>query len=216
MKPKLKYILGFTIIELLVVLSIMGIVLTLFLVNLAGLRGARNTKLAQNKLVTDIRKIQSNTLSSRDVLPGTPSQIYVLKLDLANPRQYQIQVIYDINTSPKLMTVETVYFPPGVRFSVSQPIVIDRPEFLSDRQPQNCALIAYKAPFAKSIMTDGCSVGNPVFNSDSYQSLKNFVTNTEASLSSTDSVMTIKITDESGQNTRTVIVNGISGLVSFQ
>ena len=64
---KTKYQLGFTLIELLVVISIMGILATLMIVNFAGQRVSRSLLLAKNETVTNIRKVQSYTLSSKNI-----------------------------------------------------------------------------------------------------------------------------------------------------
>jgi prepilin-type N-terminal cleavage/methylation domain-containing protein len=208
---------GFTIIELLVVISIMGILSGLMIVNFAGLRGARNLKIAQNQLVTGLRKIQSYTLSSRNISSNVPAQFYLIKFDRNNPRQYIIQAIYNVTTAPKLIDIETVKLPDGIKLAVTDPIEIDRQPLgpsINDQKPSTCALVAFRAPFAKVIMNDGCSYAN--FINDDYTKIKDFVANNDSITASSDSVMTIKLYEEQKGTVRTVTVNGISGLIGFQ
>ena len=125
---------GFTLIELIVVVAILGIVLGLVTVNIAGQRNARNLNIAQNELISNIRKIQSYTLSARNVFGNQPASYYVMKFDLANPTQYTIQSMYDVTVSPKIRDIETINLPKGITFSGINPIQIkDR----KDPNPQN-------------------------------------------------------------------------------
>ena len=80
---------GFTLTELLVVLAIMGVFFGLILANYAGMRGKRDIKIAQNELTTNIRKVQSYALSSRDTSVG-PVKLYVLKFVTTTQSQYLI------------------------------------------------------------------------------------------------------------------------------
>src|SRR5438105_10754499 len=105
---------GFTLIELLVVIFIMGLLAGLLTLNLAGQRVARNIQIAQNQLVSNIRKIQGYTLSSRNVSQNQPAEYYVMKFDLANPYQYTIQAIYNVGSSPTLANVEVIKFPTDI------------------------------------------------------------------------------------------------------
>ncbi len=57
---------GFTLIELMVVIAILGVMATLVVVNFNRLRAQRSVILAENEMVTQIRKVQSYALSGRD------------------------------------------------------------------------------------------------------------------------------------------------------
>jgi prepilin-type N-terminal cleavage/methylation domain-containing protein len=120
---------GFTVVELMVVLVIFATITGIVLANYAGLRTARNLKIAQNELVTNLRKISSYTLSSRAINGSQAVQFYLLKLDTQAPGKYTIEAIYDVTTSPKLAAeIETIYLPQGIQFSSIAPFVIDRPD----------------------------------------------------------------------------------------
>lgn len=217
---------GFTIMELLVVLLIMGTLFSFVLVNIGGKKGVRNLKLAQSQLVSDIRKIQSYTLSSRSIPGGQPTQYYLLKFDMRYPDRYFIQAIFDKDTAPggngKLITVETIPLPQGVKFDLSSvPWVVNRP----DNPPPNislnsteCGLLAFKAPFAKTYMAKGCSP-NPatepyvILGTDDYSQIVNF--NGEDNTSSKNSTLVITLREGQTNQTRTITVQASNGLVTF-
>ncbi len=217
LKPNLIFNAGFTLIELLVVIAIMGILAGFMVLNIAGQRGPRNLKIAQSQQVTNIRKIQSYTLSSRNLSANIPAAFYVIKFDRSKPRQYIIQAMYDITSAPKLTDIETINFPENVSLADVNPIEIDREPTGSsgnDQKPALCALAAFKLPYAKIINNDGCTFSN--FNNDDYAKIKNFVTNNDTITVSADSIMTIKLYEKQSSLTKTVTINGISGLISFQ
>lgn len=221
---------GFTIMELLVVLLIMGTLFSVVLLNIGGKKGVRNLKLAQNQLVSDIRKIQSYTLSSRNVPGGQPTQYYLIKFDMRYSDRYFIQAIYDKDTAPggngRLITIETVPFPQGIRFDIgaiapSYPITITRPinpppniNFTST----DCGLLAFKSPFAKTYMSIGCTVNSTpepyvIQSSDDYSQVVNF--NGEDNTSSKASTMTITLKENQSNQKRTVTIQATNGLVTF-
>lgn len=104
---------GFTLIELLVVLSMMTLLMTAIVINFNVTRAARSAVLAQNETITNIRKAQSDMLSSRDVpVSGAgPAKFYVVRFE-ANKTQYKIQAI---DNSYQLYDIETVTLPGEVK-----------------------------------------------------------------------------------------------------
>src|SRR5580693_7158971 len=84
---------GFTLIEMLVVISIMGLLAAMFIANFVAFRGPRDMQIATNQLVTNLREIQSYTLSSRNSpATGKPVIYYMMELNAAGT-SYQIQSI---------------------------------------------------------------------------------------------------------------------------
>jgi len=241
---------GFTLIELMTVVVIMAILLTAIVINLAGQRESRDIRLAENLLVSNIRMIQSNTLSARTLPNGQSPQFYAIKFDLSKPTQYTIEAIYNVSSSPRLLDIQTVQLPNNIQFaSVNPPvfpIMIDRyasqdayPDqgtgglphdgYLQPVGANACALLAFAAPFGKVIFNGGCSPVSPasmpyaIQSADDYQKIINFSGNTACDISgapaacsaSTDSIMTITLTNAGNTLSKTITVNAVTGSVSF-
>ena len=194
--------------------------------------------IAENQLVSNLRQAQSSTLSARDLSPGQSVGYYLLKFDLSKPNQYVIEAIYNASTAPQLQDVQTITLPAGIVIAstslVAYPITIARPSLVGDFSPtQNisgCALIAFSAPYGKVLLNNSCNIPNPPAvdtvnpnNNDDYGKIMDFVSNTACSDSnnpvgcnvSTDSTISITLTDTNHTVTKTVSVNGITGTVSF-
>jgi prepilin-type N-terminal cleavage/methylation domain-containing protein len=110
---------GFTLIELIVTISIMALILSLTLANLNGTEQARNTSIAQNILISDLHKIQTFSLNSANDtvgVPVSPSSSWSIHVNSTSPSSYDLQV-----TSNAVVPVTTVYsttnFPKGVTMS---------------------------------------------------------------------------------------------------
>ncbi len=217
---------GFTITELMVVVAIMGLLAGAMVLNLNGQRASRDLKIAQSQLVTNIRKIQSYTLSSRITPTGQAVQYYVMKFDPAQPNQYSVQAMYNISSSPQYLThIETIYLPLNIRLAASQPIVVLRQNDPLTQVPAGCALAVFSVPFARTFFNDGCSPGSLASDpyglqpGDDYKKIVDFVSNVGCSVdpvactASVDSKMTITLTDSIGNLTRKVLINGITGSV---
>lgn len=235
---------GFTLIELMAVVVIMGIMLSVIVINLTGQRETRDIKIAENLLVSNIRMAQSYTLSARALPNGQEAQFYAIKFDLSKPTQYTIEAIYNVNSSSQLQDIQTVQLPNNIQFAAVNPpvypISIDRSPS-SDSYPagpspylqtvgnNGCALIAFAAPFGKVIFNGGCSPANPsgmpyaIQSADDYQKIIDFrnniacdsTGNPAACTASTDSIMSITLTNSSRTISKTITVNAITGTVSF-
>jgi prepilin-type N-terminal cleavage/methylation domain-containing protein len=244
MMPNIKYKLsnsnkGFTLIELMTVIVIMVILASAMIINLAGQRAGRDVRIAQNQLVSYIRQAQSYTLSARTLPGGQLVQYYVLKFDLSKPTQYTLEAIYNVSTSPQLTDIQTINLPSNIQIATitpaTYPITIDRSpandtfytssgSTLSQPIAANgCALIAFAAPFGKVIFNGSCNQAGWDANNDDYEKIINFQTNIPcASLNnpptcsaSTDSIMTITLTNSGKTVSKTVTVNAVTGTVTF-
>lgn len=217
---------GFTLIELIVVLAIMGIMAGVFVLNINQKRAERDIKIAQNQLVTNIRKIQSYTLSSRAAPSGQNVQYYLMKFDFSKPTQYEVQVMYNVKSSPQyLLRTETISLPAGIRLAAASPGVITRQNDPLTQTPAACALVAFALPFAKTLLNDGCTPATPsgypygITSTDDYKKVIDFVNNVDCSVDptscsvSSDSKITITLTDTSGSINKKVLLNGITGMV---
>ena len=229
---------GFTLIELMVVIAVMAILASVLVLNLAGQRAKRDVQISENELVSNIRQIQSSILSAKTLSSGQSVQFYMLKFNLQKPGQYTIQAAYNVSSSPRLADVQTIILPPDVviasRTPGSYPITIDRSATLDTvntsgpnqyLQTPTCGLLAFAAPFAKVLMDSGCAIAGPpnIASGDDYYYLINFQTNLPCQASnnpvgcnvSTDSNMSITLTDTGHTYSKTVTINGITGAVSF-
>ncbi len=209
---------GFTIIELLVVISIMAVMLLLFTVNLPGQRVDRNLNIAQNELVTNLRKAQSYTLSARQLPNGQYGEFFLLKFDgaTAQSRQvYTLQAIYNASatpTPPGLVSVESYTLPPGVQVSSTPVTITMEDSTVPHVQAAGCSLLGFSAPFAQVYFNAGC-VSNNFQSGDDYANILNYVVNTSGYNTTTDSYAVITLADSSGLNIRQVMVRGVSGII---
>ncbi len=201
---------GFTVIELLVVLSIMMLMVGVFIIDFYRQRNTRDIKIAQNELVTNLRKVQSSALFSTDVGSNNASQYQIVKFSSASPGEYVLQGIADATVAPQLFNLGTVKFPKGVEItakSLTGPIW--SLPVLSD-----CTLLAFKSPYGKVYMNNGCAVTTPAFQvGDSYKKLLDHVSNNPSQSVSTDADLVIQLSKTGSLLTKYVIVKGITGLI---
>ena len=220
---------GFTLIELLVVLSIMVLLTAVFTVNLSAQRQARDMKIAQNQLISNLRKTQSYTLSARALPSGSAGQYYVLRFDLASPTLYTILGISNSSGAQTVENVETITLPSTVKLSALSVSRSLNP--VSQTIWTNCAAAAFVAPYAKVIFNDGCTPKNTSSNplilgvSDDYTKIVNFLTNVPCDgnngnppsptycTASTDSKMVVTLSSNDNSISSRVLINGITGVI---
>ncbi len=202
---------AFTVIELMVVVTIMMLMLSAMILNLNAGRSARNLTIAENLLVSNLRKIQSYTLSGRNLSSGQAADFYILRVDSLYPTQYKIQAIYNSTVSPKVADVETVSLPAGISFS-GKP-VINRPDS-NTPVTADCALLAYKLPFGRILMNDSCVQDAFFPTNDDYIKLVNFVSNTTNYSVSSDGSMTLTLINDKG-SIKTVKIFATTGRIDF-
>lgn len=185
---------GFTIIELLVVLAIMGLFMGAILVNFAGNRGARNLRLSTNELVTNLRKVQSYVLSSRDSSVG-PVKYYVLQFNTEQSRNYYVQAIQNDLTFTN--PIETVELLPDIRIAS---IEVQQPYGSSASNP-TCVQVGFALPFNIAYVDQNCSLDLSVRDPATLSNLD-------------DSLVIITLQDPQSGNTKTVTINGVSGVIT--
>jgi prepilin-type N-terminal cleavage/methylation domain-containing protein len=192
---------GFTLVEMLVVLFILGMVTTLFIANYNALRGPRSLKIAQNQLVTNIRKIQSYTLSARNSPNGNPARMYVIKLNgaIGNSTSYVLQVI-DNQSTPVVTDIETVTFPGGISVDTTTPITLVSAEGGASQNP-NCLQIGFSLPFGKIYADATCTIETKIGSPAYLDTIDNYV-------------VTLRIIDAASGMTKSVIINGVTGSIS--
>ncbi len=208
---------GFTIIELLVVLSIMGLMGTMLIVNFNSTRNRRNLTLTSNELVTNIRKTQSYALSARDVSPNIPAKYYVLQFELAaDPSHYKILAV-DNNYTATPTLVETVSLPSDVIFDVENSSLV-QPITGGNTTNPTCLQILFGLPFGRIYMfgsqTKSCD--NSFIQTTKNPSAMAELTNSLARLYIRTMVDTGEAKGNPTYYNKTIEINGLSGTVSVQ
>lgn len=157
---KLKQQKGFTIIELLVVIGIMGLMATLMVVQFNLTRSRRALNLAANELSTNIRKTQSYALSARDVAPSVPAKFYVLQFDFSQPSQYTILAV-DTNFNSRPTLVENIKLDTDVVLN-SQMSLVEQPingfnGGVGTITHPSCIQVLFGLPFARTYIIGSSS-----------------------------------------------------------
>lgn len=207
-----KNSLGFTAIELMVVVAIIAVMAGLVIADYNSQRSERTLRIAQNELVTNVRKVQSYSLFSQSLANNKPAQYFVLKFSTSTPDRYYIQAISDVSSAPTLHTIETVLLPSRVKISG---ISLTSPIWSPSVGP-SCALLAFKSPYAKLYASSSC---NPVSvasvytitNTDDYRKLIDYSGNVSPISADADTVITLSIVGST--STKKVLIKGVVGLV---
>jgi type II secretory pathway pseudopilin PulG len=201
---------GFTVVELLVVLSIMVLMVGALILDFYRHRNVRDLKIAQNELITNLRKVQSSALFSTDVGSNNAAQYQIIKFSNATPNEYQMQGIADATIAPQLFNLETIKLPKGVNIVAKNltgpiwPLPV----------PSDCTLLAFKSPYGKIYLNNGCTTTSPAFSvGDSYKKILDHVSNNPSQTVSTDADLVIQLSKVNSALTNYVIIKGVTGLI---
>ncbi len=198
---------GFTIIELMVVISIMAMLMTVIVISYANQRKSRSTVLAQNETITNIKKVQSYILSSRNISADTPAKYYILKFR-SGEATYEIQAID--NAFVLHQNVETVSLPSDTILHNLEFITSDgnsgggKFQMAWQTEKINCVDVIFAAPFGKMYLND---------NSKCNESLTDLVKDTAALYAIDDLTLRLTIGSLDGSNTKTIDLHGITGRI---
>lgn len=139
---------GFTIIELLVVSAIMVIIATIGIVNWNAQRSSRTLTIAQNELITNIRKIQSYAVSSRNTPDNQAVKYYLIELTEGNS---SFTVKAAVGDNYTISDVETISLPSEV--SLTNISVESQAEALYAPSVA-CKYIVFSVIFGKTYFVD--------------------------------------------------------------
>lgn len=192
---------GFTLVELLVVISILALFYGLIVANFSVWRGPQYVKVAANELATNINKLHSYSLSARS-LNGTPANYYIVQFNTgATNTTYPIQAISATTPNPTFVNpVETIRFP-GLVY-VQELDYTDQSNTLT--KPA-CVQVIFALPYGRTYIDPACS-----FNAGSTSKL----------LGELDNLANTKLSIILGRpgipNTKTVTVDAATGRVQIQ
>lgn len=140
--------LGFTVVELLVVFIIMVMLSSLVVINWNSQKPNRSLVIAQNELITNIRKVQSYAVSSRNISAGVSAKYYLMKFVL-NSNDYTVEAI-DANGQMVSSPIEQVNLPTPL--TISQVSLADSSGSTTD---YSCAYAIFSVVYGKTYFYGG-------------------------------------------------------------
>ncbi len=189
MKPlNLKKQNGFTLIELLVVIFIMVTLTSVFLVNFGNQSGPRSLNVAKNNLISNLRRMQSHAISSKDSTAGAPAKYYSLTLSsvVGSYGIYDLKTYNSTDVSTTLSTEQLIAPVIVKQISVtrSDGVVVN---------PTNIEIF-FSVPYGRILLTtSGGGAANTKIK---------------------DSVITVTLGRTDSTLTTTLVVNGVSGTIT--
>lgn len=188
---------GFTVIELLVVFLILVTLSSLAIISWNRNRPSRNLTIAQNELVTNIRKTQSYAASSRNLTSGEAVKHYLVKLE-TGATSYSIHAI---EADYGFSDVETINLPQGVEVSNLN----IQEDITAKGNDVTCTYLIYSTPFGKVYLdsTVPCD-----------ESVATAVQDLPVISTTSDYILNIELGHNTTSLSKSVRVNGLSGKVT--
>lgn len=168
---KFKSQAGFTLVELLAVLAIMTLIMGALVLDFASQRGNRNLVLAKNETATNLRKVQSYMLSSKNLPTGEAVKYYIATFN-SGATSYTIDAVdsdYKFHSGietvqlPSLVSISEIKIVPNLITQSPGGKAVEPSKGGSDLQggfvggdssSYKCMQIIFSAPFGK-IYTNG-------------------------------------------------------------
>ncbi len=197
LKSKLINQAGFTITELMVVIVIFITLSSVVILQWNSQTPNRSLNIAQNELVTNLRKAQSYTLSSRNIATSNPAKFYLVRVATAENTYTINGVDSNYNYYP---SIETVSLPSGLDFGS---LSLYDPANGSTTVPA-CALLIFSAPFGKLYLEGAATCDSSITTT-----LQNLATLTPKA----DKQLTITIRHIKQGATRAVVARGLTGRI---
>ncbi len=149
LKNSQKNQLGFTVVELMVVFLIIVTLTSLLLVNWNKQSPNRSLKIVQNELVSNVKKIQSYAVSSRNISGGTePAKFYVINFT-EGAGEYSLLAL-DRDNNPT-GTLETFKLPNGITIT---DLYLRSTVSGIDEEP-TCAFVVFSVVYGKTYFVNG-------------------------------------------------------------
>ena len=147
MQNKGKFQKGFTLIEMILTTTLMVTLITLVIVDYAGLTPTRNLNVTHNGMVSDIRKMQSFAVDSRNIPNGKAASSYGVSIDLGSTHQYVLSG-WDNSATPVKYTLSTQHLPANITLTA-----ISLTHAGGTAVTATTITVSYSVPFARMLVT---------------------------------------------------------------
>ncbi len=189
---------GFTVIELMVVFIIIVLLSSVIIINWNSQTPGRSLTIAQNELVTNLRKVQSYAVTSRNINSTVPAKFYFMKFT-------KNQSTYSVSASDGSAT--PVYYPDLESFSLPNGLVVSDIALAStsggiDLSP-TCVMVTMSVIYGKTyFLADTCD-----------SSVTNIVSSPATVANKNNYNLTLTLTHTQKNISKTVVVYGLTNKV---
>lgn len=197
---------GFTLVELLVTLTILAVFYGLIITNFSYWRGPQYVKVSGNELATTINRIHSSALSARSVA-NNPAKYYIIKLTSGVAEKSYVLQAVSAGSSGDMFTdpLETMQIPGGAYIQSLR--VADKSAPPTITTP-SCVQIVFSLPFGRTYIDGGCTFGTGTGQT---------IAKTQSQLDALANASLQVVIGRAGTSTiRTVSLDGITGRVDVQ
>jgi prepilin-type N-terminal cleavage/methylation domain-containing protein len=146
---------AFSLIELLVAIAILVTLTSVFVANFQAQRNNLSVSGVANQLVSDLHKLQSFSLSSKDIIQGSPASSYSITFN-NNTTSYNT-VGYNNAIPPVPSNLSTINFPPNVKIAALQVTKTD-----SSNVAPAAVAVTFKIPYGRVLTNYAGSITNEV------------------------------------------------------
>jgi type II secretory pathway pseudopilin PulG len=214
MRFKFSEKLGFTVVELLVVITIMVLIVSMTIPSFKTWRLQQDLTAAQREMTTQLQKIRSYSLSGRQIQNNTAKN-YALRINkAASPDIYTIEgVSYDAGSSidrkydgATYPVLETWKLPSGIQVTK---IDYERPAGAAQTSP-NCVIIGFSLPYGSTYIDTDNADG---IDDDGVCDFFNHYNDLSWLHNWSNAKLTITLGRPGTTATKTITVNGVTGQI---
>lgn len=201
---------GYTLVEMVVVIAVFGLLAGGVTISFMSSKKKQNAVLGQGQMVTMFRRLQGSALSARNLPDGKSASMYVLKIVSGTKPVVTVQAFDNTESAPVFYDkIEVLQIPADVTFDT---MTVVRKDGVSI-PARTCVQIGFLLPFSKIYIDDACSTNNGVGNGFG---INQTIGNQNSLANTGDRVFKLPIRSSDGSYTKTLNVNGVSGLISIE